>query len=204
MPTSILRANVLVAAMLLWSCGGDSGAERADVSGAERADVSPHDEFFAHLTALCGQAFEGRATLVSGDGFEDRMVMHVRRCAEGEIQIPLHVGENRSRTWIVTRTEQGLRLKHDHRVADGSDDPVTQYGGDTREAGSATSQSFPADAFTVEMVPEGATNVWTMSIEPGVRFVYHLTRHGEPRATFTFDLTTAVEAPPAPWGYEGA
>jgi hypothetical protein len=185
----------LVIGTMVWACGGEPEARRVD--------RSPQDDFFAQLEALCGRAFEGEATLVSGDGFEDRMVMHVRRCSEREIQIPLHVGGNRSRTWIVTRTDQGLRLKHDHRHEDGSEDLVTQYGGDTRDAGTATSQSFPADAFTADLLPEAATNVWTMTIEPGERFVYHLTRHDEPRATFTFDLRADVEPPPAPWGHEG-
>jgi hypothetical protein len=141
---------------------------------------------------------------VSGPGFEGEMIMHVRRCEENEIQIPLHVGENRSRTWIITRTADGLRLKHDHRVPDGSDDPVTQYGGDTAEPGTALRQSFPADAFTAELLPAAATNVWTITLTPGERLRYHLTRHGQPRATFVFDLTDEVAPPPAPWGYEGS
>src|SRR3712207_8407608 len=44
-----------------------------------------------------------------------RLVMHVRDCSPNEVRIPFHVGEDRSRTWIVTRTAAGLRLKHDHR-----------------------------------------------------------------------------------------
>ena len=196
-PNARRMSFVLTCLAWAWGCGG------ADDQAAP-ADASAQDSFFAQLESMCGQAFEGEATLVSGEGFEGRMVMHVRRCSPDEIQIPLHVGENRSRTWIVTRTAEGLRLKHDHRHEDGSEDAVTQYGGDTQEPGTATTQSFPADAFTAELLPEAATNVWTMTIGPGQRFTYHLTRHGEPRATFTFDLTRTVEAPPAPWGYEGA
>jgi hypothetical protein len=188
----------LLAAGLLASAGGDR------LLAAEDVDVqSPQDAFFTHLASLCGRAFRGEALLVSGPGFEGEMVMHVRRCSEDEIQIPLHVGENRSRTWIITRTETGLRLKHDHRIEDGSDDPVTQYGGDTVEPGTALRQSFPADAFTAELLPEAATNVWTITLTPGERLNYHLTRHGAPRATFEFDLTDEVAPPPAPWGYEG-
>lgn len=163
----------------------------------------PHDAFLTNLAAMCGRAFRGEATLATSDAFDDEMIMHVRHCEEDEVQIPLHVGENRSRTWIVTRTDDGLRLKHDHRLEDGSDDPITQYGGDTTEPGTPYEQSFPADDFTEELIPEAATNVWTMTLEPGERFIYHLTRHGEPRATFEFDLTDEVPPPPAPWGYEG-
>ena len=197
--------------LLLGGCGGgdpDAGPREAEgpLPATAGAEASPQDAFFAHLEALCGRAFRGEATLTSpgSTGFDGEMIMHVRRCEPEEIQIPLHIGENRSRTWIVTRTDAGLRLKHDHRVEDGSDDPVTQYGGDTRDPGTNTRQAFPADAFTAELLPEAATNIWTMTIDPGAGFVYHLTRHGEPRATFTFDLTDEVEPPPAPWGYEGS
>ena len=30
--------------------------------------------------------------------------MHVRDCSERELRIPFHVGDDRSRTWVVTRT----------------------------------------------------------------------------------------------------
>ena len=198
-------ASLLILFLYLPACA--DGPDEPPMPEADPAADAPEethaqDAFMDELSALCGRAFRGEATLASGPGFEDEMIMHVRRCSPEEIQIPLHVGENRSRTWIVTRTEEGLRLKHDHRLEDGSDDPITQYGGDTEDPGTALSQSFPADAFTAELIPEASTNVWTMTIEPGSRFVYHLTRHGEPRATFEFDLTDEVPPPPAPWGYE--
>lgn len=80
---------------------------------------------------------------------------------------------------------------------------MTQYGGDTTSPGTPAEQSFPADAFTAQLLPEAATNVWTLTLEAGERLIYHLTRHGEPRATFVIDLTREVPPPPAPWGYEG-
>src|SRR5690606_36214968 len=130
-------------------------------------------------------------------------VMHVRECAENEIRIPFHVGEDRSRTWVLTRTETGLRLKHDHRLEDGSEDEITQYGGDTASEGDAEWQEFPADAFTASLIPAAATNVWMIEIIPGERFAYALRREGtDRRFRVEFDLTTPVEAPPAPWGTE--
>ncbi|CAN5772936.1 hypothetical protein BH23GEM6_BH23GEM6_20890 [soil metagenome] len=198
---------ILVALLIAPACAaGTQQVAESDrpATGMQPTVENPQDVFFAHLASLCGRAFRGEALLASGAGFEGEMIMHVRRCEENEIQIPLHVGENRSRTWIITRTAQGLRLKHDHRVEDGTDDPVTQYGGDTADRGTATRQSFPADAFTAELLPEAATNVWTITLTPGERLHYHLTRHDEPRATFEFDLTDEVTPPPAPWGYEGS
>jgi len=127
--------------------------------------------------------------------------MHVRSCAPTEIRIPFHLGPNRSRTWVITRTETGLRLKHDHRHEDGSEDPVTQYGGDTRTTGTNTKQEFYADAHTATLIPAARTNVWTVEIMSGDRFAYALRREGtDRRFRVEFDLTKPVEAPPPPWG----
>lgn len=171
---------------------------------------SPHSQFFARLAALCGQAFEGRVVVdtpapTGADPFAaGPLVMHVRECGEREIRVPFHVGADRSRTWVITRTHAGLRLKHDHRHADGSEDALTQYGGDTDSAGTASRQEFPVDAqsralFTREGRTVSNTNVWAMEIEPGRAFVYELAR---PQRLFRveFDLTRPVAPPPAPWG----
>lgn len=169
--------------------------------------------FFAGLLALCGQAFEGRMTTddpADADIGAQRLVMHVRECTDEEIRIPFHVGADRSRTWVVTRTATGLRLKHDHRHEDGSPDILTMYGGDTATPGSATRQAFPVDAESIALFqregrPASITNTWTLEHEPGRRFAYALSRPptaGRPARRFRveFDLTTPVPAPPAPWG----
>ena len=134
---------------------------------------------------------------------DKRLVMHVRDCSRDTIRIPFHVGEDRSRTWVVTRSASGLRLKHDHRHQDGSEDAQTQYGGDTLTPGTATRQSFPADAYSRDLfirgnIPQSATNVWAMEVTP-VIFAYELRR---PSRFFRvdFDLTRPVPAPPPPWG----
>lgn len=133
------------------------------------------------------------------------MVMHVRECSDREIRIPFHVGDDHSRTWVISKQAEGLRLKHDHRHEDGSEDAVTQYGGDTAGEGTATRQSFPVDAVSIEMFErEGLTasvvNVWSVEVDEGL-FAYELTR---PNRLFRveFDTATPVTLPPAPWGYE--
>lgn len=168
--------------------------------------LAPEQEaFWAAIRAHCGRAYEGRVAVSTGSAGDTamagkRLVMHVRECSPGGIRIPFHVGENRSRTWVLTRTPTGLRLKHDHRHEDGTPDAITQYGGDTRGAGSANSQSFPADSHTVTLNPVYKTNVWTMEIDRG-RFAYELVRVGtDRRFRVEFDLTRPVSAPPAPWG----
>lgn len=171
---------------------------------------TPAEAFFTALSQYCGQAFEGRIT--STDEADDdwrgqRMVMHVRECSDDEIRIPLHVGENRSRTWIVSRTGNGLRLKHDHRHEDGSDDAVTMYGGDTRTPGLEWRQEFPVDDFSIAMferegLSASVTNVWAMELQDD-RFVYELRRPPIPGGRHfraEFDLAKPVIAPPPPWG----
>lgn len=165
---------------------------------------SPQDSFWRAIESLCGQAFRGTVIEApAGDTtFAGReLVMHVRTCQEGELRVPFHLGGDRSRTWVLTKTPTGLRLKHDHRHEDGTEDPVTQYGGDTKEMGTAGRQEFPADSATAALIPAAATNVWTIEVEPGVRFVYALRREGtDRRFRIEFDLSTPVPVPPAPWG----
>ncbi|MHB1297933.1 MAG: hypothetical protein ACYC0B_05325 [Gemmatimonadaceae bacterium] len=165
--------------------------------------TAPADEFLAALNAHCGKAYEGRIDnpQPADTAFaRERLVMHVRGCGTDSLRIPFHVGENRSRTWVLTRTATGVRLKHDHRHEDGSEDQVTQYGGDSREGGRATMMEFPADSFTAALLPSARTNVWTVEVTPAV-FVYQLRREGSDRRfRVVFDLGKPVEPPPAPWG----
>jgi hypothetical protein len=136
------------------------------------------------------------------------LIMHVRECKSDTILIPFHVGEDRSRTWVVTRTAGGLRLKHDHRHKDGTPSQQTQYGGDTVEPGTANRQKFPADAFSKDLfVREGITpsvaNVWAMEVLGSKLFAYELRR---PSRFFRveFELTRPTAIPPKPWGADGA
>ncbi|WP_250885801.1 hypothetical protein [Shewanella jiangmenensis] len=169
---------------------------------------TPQQDFFDSLKALCGKAFEGKVARSdsSDNAFaKSRLVMHVRECGDSVIKVPFHVGEDHSRTWVITRTDAGLRLKHDHRHQDGSEDKVTQYGGDTADIGSARWQSFPVDAesianFKANGLDKSVTNVWHLGLNPQV-FSYRLTRENRDFLV-EFDLTKPVELPPAPWGHE--
>jgi len=175
----------------------------AGCAGAAPAP-GPQASFWSQLQPLCGKAFAGTVveappgdTTFAGKA----LVMHVRTCEADEIRIPFHVGEDRSRTWVVTTSDRGLRLKHDHRHADGSEDPITQYGGDTRTPGAPDRQEFYADSLTAALIPAAVTNVWTIELQPGRQFVYALRREGtDRRFRIEFDLTRPVPVPPAPWG----
>lgn len=162
--------------------------------------------FWKQLQALCGKAFAGEVVAAPADDttFKDKaLVMHVRSCAGDRIRVPFVVGEDRSRTWVLTRNEDRILLKHDHRHEDGTPDKVTMYGGWTTNVGMPSRQMFPADQETVDIIPAAATNVWWIDLVPGEHFTYNLRRMGSERYfSIKFDLKTAIKAPEAPWGWK--
>ncbi len=178
------------------------------LSACATAPIPPRD-LISGLAAHCGKAYAGRITSDPNPRDADfagkDLIMHVRVCRADQAQVPFHVGDDRSRTWVITRLADGaLRLKHDHRHADGTEDKLTQYGGDTVGAPQGLMAAFPVDSFSKEMfVREGLSvsleNVWIMQLTD-TAFVYTLTRPGR-RFEVTFDLTTPVLPPPTPWGY---
>ena len=115
--------------------------------------------------------------------FRDKKLMATfQSCTEDEIRIPFAVGKDTSRTWIIKLLPEGLQLKHDHRHADGSPDEITLYGGTSAQPGTALQQSFPADSYTAELIPDAATNEWFLSLsEDGKTLTYYLERHAKPR-----------------------
>ena len=117
--------------------------------------------FWEQLQGLCGQAFEG--TLVLPEEDEQfggkKLVMHVRSCNDTVIKIPFFVGDDKSRTWILTYKDDRIELKHDHRHEDGSDDEITMYGGITTNSGQVTVQVFSADQHTTDIIPLASSNV---------------------------------------------
>ncbi|GAA0563172.1 hypothetical protein GCM10009098_34120 [Rheinheimera aquimaris] len=177
------------------------------IKEAPLVSIASHDSFFNNLAALCGKAFAGNVSVdtPSSDGFNDRLIMHVRKCTDNQLQIPFHVGDDHSRTWIITKTGSGLSLKHDHRQKNGDYDKSTMYGGHTVDAGWANVQSFPADQYSKELFarlgnPQSSSNIWQMYIYPQT-FSYRMIREGR-EFRVDFDLTKPVTLPPVPWGYQ--
>lgn len=194
----------LLTATLLGGCG------RGEPEPAGEA-ATPADAFMAAVAKYCGQAFAGKVLVNQPepdvDPFAGRdLIMHVRECSPAEIKIPFHVGDDRSRTWVLTRTSMGLRLKHDHRHEDGTPDRTTMYGGESITGGTAVRQEFPVDAeskaaFASRNNAGSQANTWAMEVEPGRRFVYELSRPTGRLFRVEFDLASPVPAPPAPWGH---
>ncbi len=159
--------------------------------------------FWNNLKPLCGKAYAG--TVIEAPENDDfrgkKLIMHVRSCSESMIFIPFLVGDNRSRTWVLTLKDNRVQLKHDHRHEDGSPDAVTMYGGTTSNSSLSNILVFPADQETADLIPAAATNVWWITLDD-TSFTYNLRRLGTDRYfSIRFDLTKPVETPPAPWGW---
>ena len=161
--------------------------------------------FWQALQQHCGKAYEGQVAAAPANDtvFKNKtLLMHVRACTDDRIRIPFMVGSDRSRTWVITKQPTSLLLKHDHRHSDGKADTVTMYGGYTTNNGMATMQFFPADRETTDLLPAAAGNVWWIELVPNSHFTYNLRRLGTDRLfSIRFDLTRAVPAPDAPWGW---
>jgi hypothetical protein len=164
------------------------------------------------LQSQCGQAFAGQV-MRSADGDagwrEAPIVMHVRDCGARSVRVPLHVGDDRSRIWVLRLLDDNqMQLKHDHRHADGLADTVTNYGGTTRcEQGrnedGMTVLSFPVDAESIALfrangLSASVANTWHLWVGRDT-FRYQLTRPDGRDFMIEFDLTKPVPVPPAAW-----
>ncbi|WP_276499595.1 hypothetical protein [Pontibacter litorisediminis] len=157
----------------------------------------PQQSFYKSMSGLCGKSFSG-TVIYPADGQDPfagaPLVMYVQACSDSTLRVPFTVGEDKSRTWVISKTAEGLQLKHDHRHEDGTPDEITLYGGTASTAPTALEQRFPADTYTAELLPAAATNEWTLVFSPdGRTFSYILKRDNQLRFQADFDLTRPLE-----------
>ncbi len=173
------------------------------------ADAQPQNKtaaqkFLHQLNQHCGKSFYGK--IISGgkigDGFTgETLIIRIDKCQNNAINIPFFVGENKSRTWLLTETNGILKLKHDHRHEDGSADKITMYGGTSTNEGLDSLQMFPADAATCKMIDYACANVWWFTINK-TSLTYNLRRIGSERIfTVAFDLTQPFNYEQNAWGW---
>ncbi len=190
-----LAVPLVCTAFLAVGCAPSDADADADPEGIE--ELAPQDAFWANLQALCESAAPGELLQAPDTQIdpEAALVVHFWECGDEEIRFPLHVDDNRSRTWVFIRHEGSLELRHDHRNPDGTEERNTWYGASTASEGTATRQDFV-------MVREDFTSGWRVEIHPGERYEYGTARNGEWRHHLVFDLTSPVPLPPMHWGHE--
>lgn len=142
---------------------------------------------------FCGNSYRGETVFPKGgkDPFAGKqLTLHFRECGRRENRLQFQVGDDLSRTWILTNTRQGLQLKHDHRKPDGSPDDITLYGGKALDNGTGRSQSFPADEHTAQIIPAAKNNIWTIEFSADKEtLTYILKRDGSLRYQSNFNLS---------------
>lgn len=169
----------------------------AATAAARSPAASPQDEFWTSLQALCESAARGKLLQSPDDQIDPNaeLIVHFRECGDEELRFPLHVDDNRSRTWIFIRHADHLELRHDHRNSDGTEESNTWYGAITLDAGTPGRQEFVNERNNVRFG-------WAVEIVPGVSYTYGTIRGGEWRHHLEFDLANPVDSPPPPWGHE--
>ncbi len=202
MKNIFLSLGFILLSVLLISCGADSSEKTDSDTIQDQEEVSQSHEvykaFLANVRELCGNTYLGEPVYPLDDPehpfYNQPILLSFSVCEEYRVFMPLQVGDNTSRAWQLTLTEEGLLLKHDHRHEDGTPEDLSMYGGFATDEGTALSQFFPADDETAEMLPEASTNVWNMVIHPdeGI-FEYILHRHGNLRFHAVIDISEPVE-----------
>jgi hypothetical protein len=174
---------LLFATALLYAC---APTVKKDSKMAEST-------FISRLSDFCGNSYSGKV-IFPADGTDPfagkELVMYVQSCSDSVVMVPFTVGEDKSRTWVIRKTPEGLQLKHDHRHEDGTPDEVTMYGGMSSSNTNSLKQQFQADAYTAQLIPAASTNEWTLELSPdGKTFSYILKRDNKMRFQADFDLT---------------
>ena len=121
--------------ILSVACTGGDGPETefeyAPEEAAAELTLAPEQAaFWENVQQLCGNAYRGvlaDATPYYHGSAADRIVIHVRNCTETLTHISLHMDDDHSRNLMLTKADGTLRLKHDHRNEDGTEEDITQY-----------------------------------------------------------------------------
>lgn len=192
---------MILAAVLLVGCHSRQHSEEEVVNTFDLELPPDQQAFLENLAGLCGKSFPGKETFVA-QGREswagEQIMMHVTYCENNQVHIQLHVGEDRSRTWMFLDESGLLRLRHDHRHPDGTPEDPTLYGGYAQGKGTPFIQSFPADDYTLEALenPEYERE-WVVGMDPEMTtLTYQLQYKGEVVHQLKFDLTQTLEDNP--------
>jgi hypothetical protein len=181
----------IASVLLVFSCTNAGKKASEEISQKE-----PVQEFMEKLKSFEGQSFYGKVLFPEKPEAPfnaETLFVIFESVSETEARMPFILGNDKSRTWMLNLTEDGLLFKHDHRHEDGTPEDITMYGGYADDKGSSFFQNFPADEETSNMMPETSTNVWTFKFnEEMTEFHYILERHNAPRFHVVFDLTAPI------------
>lgn len=190
-----MRLSVLVVAIaiIFASCGSPQTIEETEGLPLPEGEM----EFWNNLKSLCGKSFAGEQTYMK-EGRESwahlDFRMHVALCQEKRIQIPFHLSQDQSRTWMFLIEDGRLRFRHHHRHEDGTPEDLTMYGGYSDGSGTAFVQYFPADDYTIDLLQDTLGRKWAIVLDEELTTLkYQLSYHGEVVFEGTFDIANPIE-----------
>ena len=109
--------------------------------------------------------------------------------------------QNRSRTWVISRNAAGLRLKHDHRHEDGSEDKLTQDRRRHRGRRHACAAGVSADLFTANLLRRQRPTCGPSSPYWAARSPGPVAKARTPADSASSPISAKpIAAPPPPWG----
>jgi hypothetical protein len=193
---------ILTTSLVFFACGSPQPEPQA-------TDLQTSRAFLANYAPFCGNVYAGKSTytnLGENSPLNDAdLVVTFESCNEIEVIMPFFVEDDRSRTWILSYNDGGLRLGHDHRYEDGTQHGANFYGGVAMENNgafehypadmnpSAQVLFFPSDARTLADRATRVINVWSKEFDlENELYYYRLYLSGELRFEATFDLSQPI------------
>ncbi len=138
----------------------------------------------SNMKSLCAGTFKG--SVVSDDPQDEswrreELTLGPVICEGEKMSMPLAVGQDRTRIWVIEPKGKQLHFYHIHGH-DGVEDAVSRYGG-LSVIKSGVKAQFPVDKFSQDLfrregLDVSVTNVWQFDIAPGALLVYELNRDG--------------------------
>lgn len=188
---------IFLVSFLFVSCKNPAREKQTDEKDATSQSLTADEQaFIDNLASLCGKSFAGKETYSKDgrDSWADRsMVIHFTVCEPDLVQIPFHIDDDQSRTWMFMNEDGKLRFRHDHRHEDGTPEDLTLYGGYADGNGTAFQQSFPADDYTNNLLDDDLDRVWNVVLSEDLsQMRYELGYKGEIVFKAEFDLTTPL------------
>ncbi len=156
---------------IMLACGPAAEKEKTGIE--ETIALSGNEKkFFERISTLCGKKFAGEEVFTA-EGREsfagEKMIIHFEKCTEDEIRIPFHIGDDKSRTWLLLVEDGELRFRHDHRDEDGDPEEITMYGGYSDKKGTEYSQFFPPDDYTLDLLERAPGHEWVLTFSEDMK-----------------------------------
>lgn len=198
MTKPIQHVSLAVLTLALAACGGSTGPQGL-----------PKGAFWEQLSALCGNAYEGRMTTTYSadrDWSRERLILDVAECSSEGVVINFNRSDDRTRIWTISPQPDGAIGYHIRRTEGAGPDGIGTYGGISTEGADAMAQVFPIDSESKAMFEElriilSTQNVWTLTIDPEAQTLsYHVQRLDSERG-MEFDISSPVGVE-APEGWE--